>query len=144
VKKQVLFVQGAGQGAHEEDARLVASLGDLLGAGYEIRFPTMPNEDSPDDDVWSARLAEELATMGKGVAVVGHSPGAATLLMFLADKKPKQTLTGIFLIGAPFLGEGGWDNKGAAELPMLLRPSCHFCSRLRRFRASQKSQRQAA
>jgi predicted alpha/beta hydrolase family esterase len=119
VKKQVLFVQGAGQGAHEEDARLVASLGDQLGAGYEIRFPTMPNEDSPDDDVWSARLAEELATMGEGVAVVGHSAGAATLLMFLADKKPKQALTGIFLIGAPFFGEGGWD-CGDFELPKNL------------------------
>jgi hypothetical protein len=37
MKKQVLFVQGAGQGAHEEDAKLAASLGKELGPGYEVR-----------------------------------------------------------------------------------------------------------
>ena len=118
MKKQVLFVQGAGQGAHAEDSRLVASLGKELGPDYEIRYPARPNE---------ARLMTPLgcasqrsfATMGEGIVLVGHSAGAATLLMFLADKKPRQALAGIFLIAAPFCGDGGWD-CGDLKFPKAL------------------------
>jgi predicted alpha/beta hydrolase family esterase len=116
MKKQVLFVQGAGQDAHEEDAKLAASLSKELGPGYEIRYPAMPNEGSPDDAAWSAHLAEELATMGDSVVVVGHSAGAATLLMYLAGQNAKQALAGIFLIAAPFCGDAGWD-CGDLQLP---------------------------
>jgi hypothetical protein len=116
MNKQVLFVQGAGQGAHEEDAELAASLGRELGPNYEIRYPAMPDEDSPDHTAWSLRLGRELAAMGEGVILVGHSAGAATLLAFLAHTKPQQKLAGIFLIAAPFCGDGGWD-CGDFELP---------------------------
>jgi hypothetical protein len=42
MNKQVLFIQGAGKGAHEEDGKLVMSLRDGLGTEYNVRYPKMP------------------------------------------------------------------------------------------------------
>jgi predicted alpha/beta hydrolase family esterase len=109
VEKQVLFIQGAGEGAHKEDAKLAESLSKELGTGYHVRFPEMPGEDSPDDSVWRQRIAEELSTMGTGAILVGHSAGGATLIMFLAENEPKPAPAGAFLIAAPFCGDEGWD-----------------------------------
>ena len=41
--KQVLFIQGGGQGAHATDADLAANLAQLLGGEFEVRYPFMPN-----------------------------------------------------------------------------------------------------
>ena len=46
--KQVLFVQGGGEGAHAEDAALVASLEEKLGRNYRVYYPAMPREADPD------------------------------------------------------------------------------------------------
>ena len=112
LKSQVLFVQGAGEGAHDEDAQLVASLGEELGPGFEIRYPRMSNEASPDAAAWRRRLAEEVLTMDDGAILVGHSAGAATLTMFLAEGPLERRIAGIFLIAAPFCGDGGWEIEG--------------------------------
>jgi uncharacterized protein len=106
--RQVLFVQGAGEGAHEEDAKLASHLRAALGTEYQVRYPRMPNEDDPVEKAWWRRIDEELAAMGPGAIAIGHSAGAATLLMFLARKDVRHDVAGIFIIAAPFFGEGGW------------------------------------
>ena len=54
---QVLFVQGGGQGVHDEwDNHLVASLGRELGPDYEIIYPRMPNEADPRFRPWQTAL----------------------------------------------------------------------------------------
>jgi hypothetical protein len=45
MQRHVLFVHGGEEGAHEADQELAARLQDALGAGNEVRFPKMPNED---------------------------------------------------------------------------------------------------
>ena len=106
--KHILFVQGGGDGAYAVDARLAASLGRDLGPDYQVRFPRMPNEGSPDYESWKRKLAEELATLGDGVILVGHSIGATILVNALAEAQPRHSIAGIFLVAAPFVGEGGW------------------------------------
>jgi predicted alpha/beta hydrolase family esterase len=105
----VLFVQGAGAGAHAEDAALAAGLGAALGPELELRYPEMPNEAAPETEVWQARIGEELAAMGDGAVLVGHSAGGVQLLLFLAMSEPAPELAGVFLIAVPFCGPGGWD-----------------------------------
>jgi uncharacterized protein len=100
--RPVLFVQGGGEGAHEEDAKLAASLRSELGPDYEVRYPRMPNEDEPDYSAWSALIGQELAAMGEGALAVGHSIGASVLIRRLAGGDHGQTLAGVFLIAAPF------------------------------------------
>jgi predicted alpha/beta hydrolase family esterase len=112
VLKQVLFIQGAGEGAYTEDERLAESLRRELGADYEVRYPAMPNEADPDDQAWGDVIARELADMGESAIVVGHSAGAVTLSTFLAGRDFDRPIAGVFLIAAPFFGEGGWHVEG--------------------------------
>jgi serine hydrolase len=56
MKKQILFIQGGGEGAYEEDGQLVAYLPNALGAAYEVLYPQMPNESDPDYEPWKVQI----------------------------------------------------------------------------------------
>ena len=85
-KRQVLFVQGGGAGAHDEwDDKLVDSLKRGLGGDFEVRYPRMPAEDDPDDRTWGPAILHELAALNDGAVVVGHSVGATILVRVLSD-----------------------------------------------------------
>lgn len=114
MKRQILFVQGGGDGAWQADAELVASLEKELGSDYPIRYPRMPKEDDPDFAAWSERMAEELAAIGDGAILVGHSLGGTFLVNFLATTEPAKRIAGLFLISTPFVGEGGWESEDLA------------------------------
>src|SRR4030095_2409479 len=103
--KQVLFVQGGGEGAHDEwDNKLVGSLERALGPDYEIRYPRMPNEADPKYALWKAALKKEFAQLDDDAILVGHSIGATILINVLAQEPPASSPSGIFLIAAPFVG----------------------------------------
>jgi predicted alpha/beta hydrolase family esterase len=123
---QALFVQGGGGGTHDEwDNKLVASLERKLGPDCDIRYPRMPDEADPDYARWKAALKKEFATLGDGAILVGHSIGGTILIHVLAEKPPEWTPGGIFLIAAPFVGEGGWpgeDIRPIADLGARLPP----------------------
>lgn len=109
MSRQLLFVQGAGEGTHDGwDARLVTSLEGRLGSGYAIRYPRMPTEDDPNFMRWAAVLRKEIDALGAGGLLVGHSIGAAILVHFLAEEPPAHPPAGIFVIAMPYIGDGGW------------------------------------
>jgi pimeloyl-ACP methyl ester carboxylesterase len=115
--RQVLFIQGAGAGTHDEwDNHLVDSLRRELGAGYEIRYPRMPAEGDPSYARWSATIAQEIAALDDGAVVVGHSVGATMLAHVLSRQPPPCRLRAIVLLAAPFVGAGGWPGD-EFELP---------------------------
>jgi predicted alpha/beta hydrolase family esterase len=120
MKKQVLFIQGGGAGAHDEwDNKLVDSLRRELGPGYDVRYPRMPNEADPSYTAWKAALAQEIAALDDGAILIGHSLGGTMLINALAEAPPNRNLAGVFLIAAPFVGAGGWpsdDIKPTADL----------------------------
>jgi uncharacterized protein len=100
--RQVLFVHGGGGGAYAEDAKLVESLRATLGAGYVVRYPEMPSEEEPEYEVWKKVIAGELAAMGSGAILVGHSIGASVIIRAVVDGGIGQSLAGVFLLSAPF------------------------------------------
>ncbi|PZM14168.1 alpha/beta hydrolase [Rhizobium tubonense] len=107
--RQVLFVQGAGEGVHDcWDSKLVASLESELGEGYVVHYPRMPGEDDPSYPAWKAALAREFGSLEDGAILVGHSIGGTILIHALAELAPKSRFGGLFVIAAPFVGEGGW------------------------------------
>ncbi len=115
--RQVLFIQGAGEGTHDEwDNKLVDSLRRELGEGFEIRYPRMPDEDDPDDGTWTAAIRQELEDLEDGAVVVGHSVGGTVLVHALAEHPTAASLGAIVLLAAPFVGAGGWPGDGF-ELP---------------------------
>lgn len=125
---QVLFVQGAGEGVHDEwDRALVESLRRGLGPDYAVRYPRMPDEGNPRYPAWRAALREALEPLGAGAVLVGHSVGATVLLHTLAEAPPRFAPAAVVLIAAPFIGDGGWpgdeipaDTDFAARLPAAM------------------------
>jgi predicted alpha/beta hydrolase family esterase len=107
--RQVLFVQGGGAGVHDDwDDKLVDSLRRGLGAGYEVRYPRMPDEADPSYAAWKSAIAGEIARLDDGAILVGHSIGATILINTLADAPTTRKLAGVVLVAAPFVGAGGW------------------------------------
>jgi len=115
--RQVLFIQGAGDGTHDEwDDKLVDSLRAELGPGFEVRYPRMPAEDDPSAATWVPAIRAAIATLDDGAVVVGHSIGGTILVHALADEPPDRRLAAIVLLAAPFVGTGGWPGE-EFELP---------------------------
>lgn len=108
-KRQVLFVQGGGAGAHDQwDDKLVDSLTHALGPAYEVRYPRLPNESDPHYADWKPELEKQLAPLADGAVLVGHSVGGTMLVNVLAERARPPTFAALFLLAAPFVGEGGW------------------------------------
>jgi predicted alpha/beta hydrolase family esterase len=123
---QILFIQGGGAGTYDEwDNKLVDSLRRELGSGYDIRYPRMPKEADPSYRAWKAAIMDEIADLGDGAIVMGHSVGGTILINAIAEAPPKQKLSGVFLIAAPFVGVGGWPSND-------IRPAANLGARLPR------------
>jgi pimeloyl-ACP methyl ester carboxylesterase len=109
VPGQILFIQGAGEGTHDEwDNKLVDSLRAELGAGFDVRYPRMPAEDDPATATWVPAIRQEIAALEGGAVVIGHSVGGSILVHTLVDEPTGRRLGAIVLLAAPFVGPGGW------------------------------------
>ncbi|MBK8902696.1 MAG: alpha/beta fold hydrolase [Anaerolineaceae bacterium] len=118
MKKQVLFIQGAGAGAYDEDEKLVESLRSALGDVYEVLYPQMPDESDPDYESWKGQIKKELAGLEGEVILIGHSLGGSFLLKYLAEEKVERTVVGIFLIATPYWGGDGWQYEGYEQITL--------------------------
>lgn len=129
MKKPGLFIQGGGEGAYEEDGKLAASLQDGLGDGYEVVYPRMPNEDSPEYASWKSQIETQLASLEGEVILVGHSLGGSVLLKYLSEEKLEKPIAGLFLIAPPYWGaDDDWQAEAytlredfATKLPTIPR-----------------------
>jgi predicted alpha/beta hydrolase family esterase len=110
---ELLFIQGAGAGAHEADRVLSDALGRALGPAFRVLFPHMPHEGAPDNDVWKRRISTTLRQT-RATFLVVHSAGAALVADLLAQGLPDELagLRGLFLLAPPFVGRGGWQLDG--------------------------------
>lgn len=115
--KHVLLIQGAGEGAHREDAKLADSLGSKLGPKYRVRYPAMPNEDDADYEVWKNVILRELDDVGEGAILVGHSVGASVLIRMFTDRRQKPAVAGLFLVAGPFWHDDAFWRWDEAALP---------------------------
>lgn len=98
----VIFIQGAGEGAHREDALLADSLRDHLGDDVTVDFPGMPVEDDPDYERWRPVIEQAIVRASGPAVLVGHSAGGYMLLKYIAEHSPPAAA--ICLIAAPFPG----------------------------------------
>lgn len=114
----VLFIQGAGNGAYAEDRMLADSLRRHIGPGAKVRYPAMPDEDNAPLAQWRAQIEQHLASLAGPVALVGHSVGASILLKWLSERDAAPTIAGLFLLANPFWGGAGWRYDGYEELEL--------------------------
>jgi serine hydrolase len=109
VRTFVLFIQGGGAGAHDEDAVLAQSLQRALGKEYDVRFPQMPDESKPDTKTWKTKITRELEDLDGSIILVGHSVGGSTLLKYLSEGNIVKPIAGLFLLAAPSWDEDNWN-----------------------------------
>jgi hypothetical protein len=102
--KNVLFIQGGGNGGYETDAKLVASLRKALGTAYKVHYPKMLLDETVPDfgPQWLKQIGKEISSVKGEVILAAHSLGASMLLKYLSENKIKKNITGIFLISTPF------------------------------------------
>ena len=117
MKKHVLFIHGAGEGAFEEDGLLAASLQNTLGHTYEVHYPNMPEEDSATYADWKAPIERELATLDGEVILVGHSVGASVLVKYLSEEQLDKPIAALFLLATPYWGADDFWKWDEARLP---------------------------
>jgi len=118
ITKHVLFIQGAGEGAYEEDKKLAASLRKALGTDYKVHYPAMLDEDNAPYEQWKQQIEKELTAMQGSIILVGHSVGASVIMKFMSETEVKKPIAGIFLIAAPFWGGNGWRYEGYETLAL--------------------------
>jgi predicted alpha/beta hydrolase family esterase len=118
MKKQVLFIQGAGEGAYEEDQKLVESLQHVLGPEYKVHYPAMPDEDNAPYEQWKRQIEKELAAMQGPIILIGHSVGASVVVKCMSEIEVEKEIAGIFLLANPFWGGNGWRYEGYEELAL--------------------------
>ncbi|MBZ0290208.1 MAG: alpha/beta hydrolase [Anaerolineae bacterium] len=116
--QHVLLIQGAGEGAYEEDKELAASLSKALGTDYEVHYPAMLDEENAPYEQWKQQIEKELSMMQGTIILVGHSVGASVIIKCMSETEVKKPIAGIFLIAAPFWGGNGWRYEGYEELAL--------------------------
>ena len=109
MNKHVLFIQGGGgKEDYAADAKLVASLQEVLGKAYPVHYPFLPDESEPDFGR-KQQIDREVSLIKGKVILVGHSLGASMVLKYLSESQVRKEIAGIFLISTPFWsGEEEW------------------------------------
>lgn len=104
MNKSVLIIQGGGTGTYDADRALADSVGRALGAGWEVLYPQMPDEENCPYPAWQAEIDARLASIKGPVALVGHSIGGSVLLKYLCDRPSPPLIIGLFAVAAPYWG----------------------------------------
>lgn len=102
MRKQILFIQGGGDGGYEAGSKLVASLQKTLGNDYEISYPRMQTDNSAPDFGWPKQIGKEIDKLRDDLILVAHSLGASLLLKYLSENTVSKKIAGIFLVATPF------------------------------------------
>lgn len=112
-KKKVLFIHSAGaQGINQGSSNLVEFLREQLGEGYMLLNPEMPDPEKPDCTQWRIQIEKELSGLNEDVILIGHSLGGTVLIKCLSEGENYPSISGLFLIAAPFWGmEDDWQSK---------------------------------
>jgi predicted alpha/beta hydrolase family esterase len=109
----VVFIQGGGAGAHQEDSQLAGSLERNLGDDFSVDFPKMPQEDEPDYERWRPVIGRALARTTGPVVLVGHSVGGYLLIKYLVSEGATSPIAAVCIIAAPFPGgDPAWSIDG--------------------------------
>jgi uncharacterized protein len=117
MKKHVLFIHGAGEGAFDEDRLLAESLQNALGSAYDVHYPKMPEQDSATYTDWKAPIERELAALDDQVILVGHSVGGSVLLKYLSEQQIDKPISSLFLLATPYWGADEFWKWDEARLP---------------------------
>ena len=126
-KTRTLFIQGAGEGAYDEDKALADFLRSIQDDPSDLAYPKIEGLESLDWTKARTELLDALAGLEDGGCVVAHSLGGAAILKLLSEQPDAANIQGLFLVATPYKvmdGEWGTDDF-AIDLDFASRlPDC--------------------
>jgi len=117
MSKQVLFIQGGGEGGHAADIPMVNSLRHNLGSAYNVEYPELESDESASDFGWIQQIHDKVSEVETDMIIIGHSLGASMILKFLSEHPITSKIKAVFLISAPF-----WSGNEDWKAGLKLRP----------------------
>jgi predicted alpha/beta hydrolase family esterase len=115
MNKQVLFIQGGGEGGYAADLPMVNSLRNNLGSAYNVEYPELESDESASDFGWIQQISEKVSDIAADLIIVGHSLGASMILKFLSEHPITSKIKAVFLVSTPFWS-GNEDWKAGLKL----------------------------
>lgn len=113
IGRHILFVQGAGEGAHAEDEVLATYVERAVASTHVVKYPKFSGLESVAYGPWKKEMEAELAASGAPEMIVAHSLGGAAVLKYLSEGRADSFLAGLFLVATPYKckdGEWGTDD----------------------------------
>lgn len=96
-------------------------LGERLGSDYQVIAPRMPNAANARYVEWKIWFEKHVPFLDEKVILIGHSLGGCFLARYLSEEKFPKTISGTFLIAAPFgPGEDGHLTEFVPHGPLTL------------------------
>lgn len=106
---EILFIQGAGNVATEQEQVIVDALRIKLGDRFTIIYPPMPDADYPSYLAWEAVLTTNLKSLSGKVILLGHSLGGSIILKHFSREPVPDKVIGMILFGIPYWKDQNWD-----------------------------------
>ena len=78
------------------------NLGEVLGEGYEVISPRMPNANNAKYEEWKIWFEKHIPFMRDGVVLIGHSLGGIFLAKYLSENRMPVKIAATFLVAAPY------------------------------------------
>ncbi len=106
---RTLFIQGAGEGAYDEDSALADFLRSLEDDPGDLAYPKIEGLEMIDWAKTRKELSDALADLVDGGCVVAHSLGGAAILKLLSEQPDAARIGGLFLVATPYkVTDGEW------------------------------------
>lgn len=113
MKKIVLFIHSAGpQTPGQGSNGLTSYLQKELGDDMQLICHSMPAPENPKYKAWKEQIDLALQDLQGEILLVGHSLGGSVLLKYLSEESCPVTVSGLFIVAAPFWGlDSEWQLK---------------------------------
>lgn len=77
-------------------------LGEVLGQGYDVLTPHMPNNQNARYAEWKIWFEKIIPLLDEEVILIGHSLGGIFLAKYLSENNYPKRIKATFLVAAPF------------------------------------------
>lgn len=96
------------------------NLSKVLGKGFEIIAPKMPNKLNAKYLEWKIWFEKFIPYLKKEVILIGHSMGGIFLAKYLSENNFPKKILGLFLVSAPYDEKDSQESLGDFVLPKSL------------------------
>ena len=93
-------------------------MGKILGNGFEVLLPKMPNKVNARYKEWKIWFERILTVTNNNIILIGHSLGGIFLAKYLSENLVSKKIIATFLVAAPFDDNGEKEKESLADFSL--------------------------